>query len=462
MRMSDVDAVTRVSSRAATALLTMLLGSIPVHAFAQATADGQDKKEATSTGLPAGIVWTFNVDATVGSFGFANSLYQNPKEGVAEDLSDQWFEGSIKPALGGTHTLKNTSQFYGKLSVVGEGTYGSQPPIFGGDISSFSVDDLSIGWRSGKAWGGENVLDLSVGRAPFNLGHGMLLWDGAAEGGSRGGYWTNARKAFEFAAIARAHRGAHTVEAFYLDKDDLPEGDTGTRLWGANYELSPGEHSTFGASYLKFYADDAVKPDRDGLDVFNVRAYTAPVPKAPDLSFEFEYAWERNGDRLHADAWTLQGAYEVSNIAWKPKFSYRYAFFQGDDPDTPRNESFDSLLTGFYDWGTWWQGEIVGEYVAVNSNLISNLFRVHLAPTDKIGGGIMFYTFTLDQPRALAPNVTSTDLAKELDLYVDWKINENFTASFVAAEANPGAAAEQAFARTRNFSYGMAFLAYHF
>src|SRR6187455_983939 len=154
MRMSDVDAVTRVSSRAATALLTMLLGSIPVHAFAQATADGQDKKEATSTGLPAGIVWTFNVDATVGSFGFANSLYQNPKEGVAEDLSDQWFEGSIKPALGGTHTLKNTSQFYGKLSVVGEGTYGSQPPIFGGDISSFSVDDLSIGWRSGKGWGG--------------------------------------------------------------------------------------------------------------------------------------------------------------------------------------------------------------------------------------------------------------------------------------------------------------------
>src|SRR6185436_21033229 len=153
--------------------------------------------------------------------------------------------------------------------------------------SSFKIENLSIGWRSGKSIErfGENALEFEVGRTQFNLGHGMLLWDGAAEGGSRGGYWTNARKAFEFAAIARAHPGAHTVEAFYLDKDDLPEGDTGTRLWGANYELSPGEHSTFGASYLKFYADDAVKPDRDGLDVFNVRAYTAPVPKAPDLSF---------------------------------------------------------------------------------------------------------------------------------------------------------------------------------
>jgi hypothetical protein len=140
--------------------------------------------------------------------------------------------------------------------------------MVGVDISSFGADDLAIGWRSGNASKalGENAFDVMVGRAPFTLGNGMLLWDGAAEGGSRGGYWTNARKAFEMAAIGRFQTGRHKVEGFYLDKDDLPEANTGTRLWGANYEYALGEHTTLGASYLKFYAYKYQKPQRDGLN----------------------------------------------------------------------------------------------------------------------------------------------------------------------------------------------------
>ena len=72
--------------------------------------------------------------------------------------------------------------------------------------------------------------------------------------------------------------------------------------------------------------------------------------------------------------------YEFGDVAWKPKLSYRYAFFEGDDPATATNEGFDSLIPGFYDWGTWWQGEIAGEYFLSNSNLISHQVRLHLAP----------------------------------------------------------------------------------
>ena len=435
----------------------------PAPTPAPTQAPAQPKEEERPTGLPRGVDWKFNFDASWGTFGFANSLVQNPKEGVPENLSDQWFEGAVKPALSGSHALANSSQFYGKMSAVGERTYGAQPTIFGGDASSFQVEDLSLGWRSGKSVGsGEDVLDFTVGRAPYTLGHGFLLWDGAAEGGSRGGYWTNARKAFQFATIGRVHSGNHRFEGFYLDKDELTENDTGTRLWGTNYEYALGEHSTFGVSYLKFFANKDFKPDRDGLNVFNVRAYTAPVKSTPDLSFEFEYASERNGNLLSSNAWTAQGAYEFSKVTWKPKVTYRYAFFQGDDPATSKNENFDSLLPGFYDWGYWWQGEIVGEYIALNSNLVSSLARVHLTPTDKLGWGLMFYKFTLDQPGALAPGVTSKDVAFEFDAYSDWKINKNFTASFIGAFANPGAAAEQAFNRTQNFSYGMVYLAYSF
>ncbi len=300
-------------------------------------------------------------------------------------MSDQWFEGFVKPALSASYTL-HSSEIYGKISVVGERTYGSVPELYGSDVSSFGPDDAVVGWRSGMLIGStDNVVDVSAGRVAYRIGTGMLLWDGAAEGGSRGGYWTNARKAFAFGTVARARPGPHTLEAFYLVRDELPESDTGTRLWGANYELAATDHTTLGVTYMRFAAHRDVKPGRDGLNVLNVRADGSPVRSIPDLSFAFEYASERNGHALHANAWTLQGAYELSTISWKPKLSYRYASFQGDDPKTPANEAFDPLLPGFSDWGSWWQGEIAGEYFLSNSNLISHQIRAHLTPRESIG-----------------------------------------------------------------------------
>jgi hypothetical protein len=66
-------------------------------------------------------------------------------------MSDQWFEGYVKPALSATRTLVSSSQIYGKVSAVGERTYGSVPAEFGEDVSSFQAEDLFIGWRSGKS-----------------------------------------------------------------------------------------------------------------------------------------------------------------------------------------------------------------------------------------------------------------------------------------------------------------------
>jgi hypothetical protein len=420
----------------------------------------------SGTGLPSGIKWTFHFDAGWGTFGFANSLYIDPKDpGTNQNLSDQWFEGYVRPGLSGVYTLRSSSEVYGKLSAVGERTYGSVPPVFGVDVSSFGPEDLYIGWRSGKALAiGENALDFSVGRAPFQLGHGMLLYDGASEGGTRGGYWTNARKAFEFAAIARFQPAHHKIEAFYLDRDELPENDTGSRLWGLNYELSVGKDNatTIGATYMKWFAHADKKPGRDGLDVYNLRAYTAPFPAAPDLSFELEYAAERNGEKLDSNAWTVQGAYQWSKASWKPKLTYRYAFFQGDDPSTPRNEAFDPLFPGFYDWGTWWQGEIAGEYFLSNSNLKSHLVRAHFAPTGKLGCGLMFFKFLLDHPTSFGPAVTSTDAASEIDAYADWKLHPHFILSLVGAYNDPGKAVQQYTGRTKKFAYGMVYIAYSF
>jgi hypothetical protein len=424
----------------------------------------QDKPEERSTGLPARADWTFNLDAGWGTFGFGNSLYDNPKEDVPENLSDQWFEGYVKPAISGTYRLQSSSEVYGKVSVVGERTYGSAPELYGPDVSSFGPEDAYIGWRSGKSMGDtENMVDVTFGRTQYTLGHGLLLWDGAAEGGSRGGYWTNARKAFEFAVVGRVRPGGpHLGEFFYLDKDELDESDSGTRLVGGNYQFAYGENTTLGATYMKLFAHEDIRPGRDGLNVFNLRAYTAPLTRLPNLSVEFEYASERNGEALDSNAWTLQGAYQLENVTWTPKLSYRYASFQGDDPATSANEAFDPLLLGFYDWGTWWQGEIAGEYFLSNSNLISHQYRAHVQPTASISGGVIYFNFRLDQPQAVAPTVTDKDVANEVDFYTDWKLTRNFTTSIVLAFANPGSAVEQATGRTASFRYGMVYLGYSF
>jgi len=425
-------------------------------------APGPETPEERSPGLPPHVEWTFHFNAGWGSFGFANSYFNNPKGAEPENLSDQWFEGFVKPSLSGTYKLASSSEFYGKVSVVGERTYGSAPELYGPDVSSFSPDDAYVGWQSGNSVGSsENLIDVSAGRLPFQLGHGMLLYDGAAEGGSRGGYWTNARKAFAFGALGRVKPGPHKIELFYLDKDDLNENDTGTRLWGANYELT-GKQTTVGLTYMHFWAHQDVKPGRDGLDVFDVRADSAPIPDVPDLSFQFEYAAERNGDVLHSNAWNLLGAYEFSTLPWKPKLSYRYASFEGDKPNTTANEAFDPLLPGFSDWGSWWQGEIAGEYFLSNSNLLSHQFRAHVTPNDKIGGGLIFYDFRIDQPGSYGPTVTDDHAAFEGDLYVDWKATKNVIVSVVGAFADPGTAVQQLTGRTKVFTYGMLYVAYSY
>ena len=83
-------------------------------------------------------------------------------------------------------------------------------------------------------------------------------------------------------------------------------------------------------------------------------------------------------------------------------------------------------------------------------------------PSEAIGTGLIFYKFLADKPAAFGPEVTSRDVAIELDWYLDWKVNKNFTVSFVGAYANPGKLVEQAYDRTKNFAYGMVYLAYSY
>ena len=424
-----------------------------------AAAQNQDTT-ARSTGLPKQVQWKFNFDAGLGAFGFGNSLYTQAHPDPSGNLGDDWIESYAKPALSAVYPLK-TGSVYGAASVVGERTFAAPPSAVGEDASSFQVEDLYIGWRSGKALSiGDDALDVQVGRMPYKIGRGFLIQDGGGEGGSRGGYWSNARKAWEFAEVITFKPKHHTFQVFYLDRAEVPETRTGTRLWGANYDLAWGEANTVGATFIGAMSDSL--PNRDGMSVVNLRAYVSPFKRLPFLSFGAEYANESNGSKLTSNAWMAEAAYEFASVAGKPKVSYRYAFYQGNDPSTEKSEAFDPLFPGFYDWGTWWQGEIAGEYFLSNSNLASHQARVHFTPTESLGTGLIGYLFRNDHPESFGPGVTSKNIASEVDAYADWKVNRNFSLSFILAYGNPQEALAQGYQRTQNFTYGMAYVTYSY
>jgi hypothetical protein len=60
------------------------------------------------------------------------------------------------------------------------------------------------------------------------------------------------------------------------------------------------------------------------------------------------------------------------------------------------------------------------------------------------------------------PALTADDVAFELDAYLDWEINDNFSVSLIAAFADPGTAVARTSGRTRNFAYGMVYVGYSY
>src|SRR5262245_5828511 len=119
-------------------LALLLVSSLPAEPQSARPSPASDQKQERPTGLPPKVTWTFNFDAGWGTFGFANSLYANPRQDVTEQLSDQWFEGFVKPALSGKYAFASAGEIYGKVSAVGQRTYGSAPPtVVGLDASSF-------------------------------------------------------------------------------------------------------------------------------------------------------------------------------------------------------------------------------------------------------------------------------------------------------------------------------------
>jgi hypothetical protein len=406
--------------------------------------------------LPSAQLGALTLQPTLGA-GFAyftqnHSWYGRSTANLGRN-SDRWAEGYVKPGADTKLDLAERGSLTGRISLVGAFTHGTDAAGTNIDENTpvdVAVDEAWLGWNSGSLLAdtlGEDAVSLSAGRQVFRLGSGFLFWAGATNGGDRGAYWLAPRDAFEMSAIAKVESRGFIGRAFYLEPDDDPDTDTDLLGLDLEYALEDGgcavaayPANCLGLGYYNILSSDLAS--RDGMSIFDVRGDVRPLPALPGLRLAGEFTYQKNGSELDAHGWYGEIGYAADDLPWSPYLSYRYAFFSGDDPSAGgESRSFDPLFYEGPDWGTWTQGEILGEWVLANSNLISHTVRLNAYPTDKLTLTALYFYFMLDDPSAAG--VEDRDFSQEVNLIADYVVNANLSVGIVGAVSVPDDAAEQ-------------------
>jgi hypothetical protein len=235
--------------------------------------------------------------------------------------------------------------------------------------------------------------------------------------------------------------------AFFIEPDDDPDTDTKVAGLDVEYALEEGACSPdadvtncLALGYYNVFSSDI--DTRDGMNIFDARGDARPLPMLPGLRLAGEFAYEKNDSDLEAYGWSGEIGYSADDLAWTPYLSYRYAFFSGDEGSSSRkSEAFDPLFYDGPDWGTWIQGEILGEWVLANSNLVSHTVRLRAYPTDSLTLTALYYYFLLDDPGSAG--VDDHDFSQEINLIADYVVNDNLSVGLVGAISFPEDAAKQ-------------------
>jgi hypothetical protein len=319
------------------------------------------------------------------------------------------------------------------------------------------------------------MLDLSAGAQDYKLGTGLLLANGTDDGGYRGSYWIGSRTAFTNTLIARINTNGIKLEGFHLET--RPRNPTTRRNYdGVNVEYNYHDIATVGVSYINANNKGNKRNIHEegslfntaytsmDNDIYNIRLSFIPLATAlPDLSISGEYINQHNNittqpifdaavvDRHIAQGGYAQIEYKFSKLAWQPNLSYRY---------TRLGKGFDSMAYGFKTWGTWFQGEINGEFILDNSNLITQVGRLTLTPTERISLNLIYLNYEFVNPSAF--DLTSSHYGNEIDLLADWAVNDTVDLAAGFETFVPSEAGQQYLGGNKTWVQGMLYASFKF
>ncbi|MBK7728720.1 MAG: alginate export family protein [Gammaproteobacteria bacterium] len=399
---------------------------------------------------------TFNLDAVAASFQGEDSWFGESKSFNGEP-TNSWGEFGVEPRLT-LETGLGGGTLFGQLSTVYTATHSDDASgltIGTGDSEDLNLEQSHVGWKTGQ-WLDGYTTSFSMGRQDYQIGSGMLIADGTSDGGGEyGGWYIDMRKAFIETGIARIEGKGLLLEGFRIEYRPR-RGGTRAHADGGNAEYTFFETTRLGATYLVV---DAQIPGVDDLQVWDGRLDWNGKGALEGFGLRGEYAHE-DSKQIEADGWFAEASYQAKELCWTPTFSYRYAHFDGDDPATAKDEQFQEIAYGFDDYGTWFQGEITGNYPLANGNLDSHRLRVKLQPGARVTLNVMYYDFTLDQEQIRGDPVRSDDWGQEIDFTVDWAVTDSVAVIGVLGNLMPGDAAKQWTGGDKDWLYSMIYVSY--
>ncbi|MDR3441276.1 hypothetical protein [Telmatospirillum sp.] len=427
----------------------------------------------------------------------ANFGLGNFKAGTGDRLaghSPTWAEGFAKPELKLTYHNGDVGTIFGDISVIGAGTLGNgeaqlAATTYGNPIRA-DVEEAYIGYANDMPFAnpGDTAI-VTVGRQAFTVGDNFLIGSGTANTGQRAAYWLAPRTAFNGFGTLKLNADPVRADVFVLQNSvdqritrgyDQPK----TSFAGVNLEyfktagVAGADGATnyadrqfyVGMTYFNIYSADmganntgaftndgasnsalSSYADRDGMNVYSVRIGGNPFSGPPVLanaSIYGEYVREMNGTanrKVNANAYYGEAGYVFPDYWAKPKLSYRYAHFSGDksavQSGADTKHGYDPLFysAGPRDYGSWYMGEITGQYLLFNSNEDVHMVNLTIAPTPTLKLMAIYYRFMLDQTRSLG--ISNRHFDDEINLVGEYAYSSATNFAVVAGVAKAAAAA---------------------
>lgn len=400
-------------------------------------------------------------------------------------LSDLYWEHTLEPNIKAAVNLPEGSQLYSGFSMIYSAMLGHDPSgiTYRGsphskrenfapypDYKDFMMkEEMYIGWRSGKLLSSfdENAIDLSAGSQDYILGSGLLLANGTDDGGFRGSYWIGSRTVFVNTLIARINSDGFKFEGFYLENNPR-NPDNKKRYTGMNIEYNYNDIANFGFSYIN--NDDYGGSLTAETNVYDFRVDVKPLPDTlPGLSLSTEYVHQLNNkftdvDPLNPTLYlygemgkkTVSGGfgqieYKFADVPWQPALSYRYSAMQ---------KGFDFMQFGFKTWGTWFQGEITGEFISDTTDLFTHTTRLVVKPVDDVTVNLIYLNFKFDDPAVWGVN--STKFGNEVNLLADWSVNSTVDLAAGIETFLPDTGGKEVYGGNKMWVQGMVYASFKF
>ena len=409
-------------------------------------------KKAELTLIFNGGVGLYNEDNAFFSQGAAftegNSIADDPAgKGVRF-----WGEAYLEPGIAGIIQLGNSNIYaYGAMSGLFSGRNTSDIYSKGADIYAdferLYAGVLFTGLGSKKS----ASLSASYGRQFFQLNDGFLIskFSGSSNAGPRASVYLNSRTTFEKTGLVKFTTKRWSGQAFYLEPEELfkeKTKQTNIAYAGAYGGYNDNKHWDFGVAYINRVGGKGnyATPDgtiaKKGLSIINPKLWINDIG-GTGAFFKSEYAYEFNKDRtMSANGWYVGGGVNLTKVRTRPMFYYRYAFMQGDNPDSKMYTRFDPILTGGL--GNWVQGLNMRKVMG-NGNIISHRLQAKVYPLPSLEVSFDYFHLRSDTYLNLGglpplSNLKSKHLGDEMTLEAQYFLNPHFMVLGLASLAIPG------------------------